>query len=82
MATVTIFNFVQSWNSYMVPSTFVMSEERFTMVVGLNTLKDTYFNRLNLTMAGVVVTCLPLLILFLFLQKHLIRGIASEGIKG
>lgn len=33
-------------------------------------------------MAGVVVTCLPLLILFLFLQKHLIRGIASEGIKG
>ena len=82
VATVTIFNFVQSWNSYMVPSTFVMSEERFTMVVGLNTLKDTYFNRLNLTMAGVVVTCLPLLILFLFLQKHLIRGIASEGIKG
>ena len=77
-----LFNFVQSWNSYMVPSTFVMSEERFTMVVGLNTLKDTYFNRLNLTMAGVVVTCLPLLILFLFLQKHLIRGIASEGIKG
>lgn len=82
VATVTIFNFVQSWNSYMVPSTFVMSEEKFTMVVGLNTLKDTYFNRLNLTMAGVVVTCLPLLVMFLCLQKHLIRGIATEGIKG
>lgn len=82
VATVTIFNFVQSWNSYMVPSTFVMSEDKFTMVVGLNTLKDTYFNRTNLTMAGVVVTCLPLLAMFLCLQKYLVRGIASEGIKG
>lgn len=82
MATITIFNFVQSWNAYLVPSTFVSSKEKFTLVVGLNTLKDTYFNRLNLTMAGVVVICIPILILFLLLQKQLIRGIASDGIKG
>lgn len=82
MATITIFNFVQSWNAYLVPSTFVSSKDKFTLVVGLNTLKDTYFNRLNLTMAGVVVICLPILVLFLFLQKQLIHGIASEGIKG
>lgn len=82
VSTIAIFNFVQSWNSYMVPSTFVMREDKFTMVVGLNTLKDTYFNRLNLTMAGVVVTCIPLMVVFLCLQKHLIRGIAADGIKG
>lgn len=82
IATITIFNFVQSWNAYLVPSTFVSSKEKFTLVVGLNTLKDTYFNRLNLTMAGVVVICIPILILFLLLQKQLIRGIASDGIKG
>lgn len=82
IATITIFNFVQSWNAYLVPSTFVSSKEKFTLVVGLNTLKDTYFNRLNLTMAGVVVICVPILILFLLLQKQLIRGIASDGIKG
>lgn len=45
-------------------------------------MKDTYFNRLNLTMAGVVVICIPILVLFLLLQKQLIRGIASDGIKG
>ncbi len=82
IATITIFNFVQSWNAYLVPSTFVSSEENFVLVVGLNTLKDTYFNRLNLTMAGVVVICIPILVLFLLLQKQLIRGIASDGIKG
>jgi len=82
IATISIFNFVQSWNAYIVPSTFVSSKEKFTMVVGLNTLKDTYFNRINLSMAGVVVTCVPILIVFLLLQKQLIRGIASDGIKG
>lgn len=82
IATITIFNFVQSWNAYLVPSTFVSSKDKFTLVVGLNTLKDTYFNRVNLTMAGVVVTCIPILIVFLLLQKQLIRGIASDGIKG
>lgn len=81
IATISIFNFVQSWNAYLVPSTFISSKENFTLIVGLNTLKDTYFNRLNLTMAGVVVVSIPILILFLLLQKQLIRGIASEGSK-
>ena len=65
-----------------MPSTFVSSQEKYTLVVGLNTLKDTFFNRLNLTMAGVVVISLPVLILFLVLQKQFIQGIASDGIKG
>lgn len=82
ITTITIFNFTQSWNAYLVPSTFVSSQEKYTLVVGLNTLKDTFFNRLNLTMAGVVVITIPVLILFLILQKQFIQGIASDGIKG
>lgn len=82
IATIAIFNFVQSWNAYLVPATFVTSKENYTLIVGLNTLKDTYFNRLNLTMAGVVAVTIPILIFFLLLQKQLIRGIASDGIKG
>lgn len=82
MTTITIFNFTQSWNAYLVPSTFVSSKEKFTLVVGLNTLKDTFFNRINLTMAGVVVISIPILLLFLVLQKQFIQGITSDGIKG
>lgn len=80
--TITIFNFTQSWNAYLVPSTFVSNDKMYTLVVGLNTLKDTYFNRLNLTMAGVVMITIPILLLFLVLQKYLIEGIATSGIKG
>lgn len=79
--TITIFNFTQSWNAYLVPATFTTSEEYYTLVVGLNTLKDTYFNRTNLTMAGVVVITLPMLLLFLVLQKQFIQGIATSGMK-
>lgn len=79
--TITIFNFTQSWNAYLVPATFTTSEEYYTLAVGLNTLKDTYFNRTNLTMAGVVVITLPMLILFLLLQRHFIEGIATSGLK-
>ncbi len=79
--TITIFNFTQSWNAYLVPATFTTSEEYFTLVVGLNTLKDTYFNRTNLTMAGVVVITIPMLVLFLVLQKHFIQGVATSGLK-
>lgn len=82
ITTITIFNFTQSWNAYLVPSTFVSSQDKYTLVVGLNTLKDTFFNRLNLTMAGVVVISIPVLALFLILQKQFIQGIASDGIKG
>lgn len=81
IVTIVIFNFTQSWNAYLVPSTFTTSEEYFTLVVGLNTLKDTYFNRTNLTMAGVVVITLPMLLLFLILQKQFIQGVATSGLK-
>lgn len=82
ITTITIFNFTQSWNAYLVPSTFISSQEKYTLVVGLNTLKDTFFNRMNLTMAGVVVISIPILALFLILQKQFIQGIAGDGIKG
>lgn len=81
IVTITIFNFTQSWNAYLVPSTFTTTQNCYTLVVGLNTLKDTFFMRTNLTMAGVVVITLPVLILFLCLQKQFVEGIATTGIK-
>lgn len=81
IVTIVIFNFTQSWNAYLVPLTFTTSEEHYTLAVGINTLKDTYFSRTNLTMAGVVINTLPMLILFLVLQKQFIQGVATSGLK-
>lgn len=82
VATLAIFNFTSCWNAYLVPSTFLSRTENFTLSVGLNTIKAANFIRPNETMAGVILLSLPVLIVFFFLQKWFIQGIATSGLKG
>ena len=81
VATLAIFNFTSCWNSYLVPATFLAKTEKFTLAVGLNTIKAANFIRPNETMAGVLLLSLPVLLLLFFLQKWFIEGIATSGIK-
>ncbi|MEG1640304.1 MAG: carbohydrate ABC transporter permease [Ruthenibacterium sp.] len=81
VATLAIFNFTSCWNAYLVPSTFLAKTDKFTLAVGLNTIKAANFIRPNETMAGVILLSLPVLVMFFFLQKWFIQGIASSGLK-
>ncbi len=81
-ATTIIISFTNTWNSYLIPSTFVNQEKMYTLVQGLNSAKDQFFDRLNVTMAGVVLTTIPVIIVFLLFQRYYIEGVASTGIKG
>jgi len=81
-ATTIIISFTNTWNSYLIPSTFINQEKMYTLVQGLNAAKDQFFDRLNVTMAGVVLTTIPVVIVFLLFQKYYIEGVASTGIKG
>jgi len=81
-ATTIIISFTNTWNSYLIPSTFINQEKMYTLVQGLNSAKDQFFDRLNVTMAGVVLTTIPVVIVFLLFQKYYIEGVASTGIKG
>lgn len=81
IATMLIISFTGTWNSYMIPSTFVSKEAMNVLVVGLNSIKDLFFERINLTMAGVILTTIPVIIFFLIFQKHYVQGIATTGIK-
>lgn len=82
VATLAIFNFTGCWNAYLVPSTFLSRTENFTLSAGLNTIKAANFIRPNETMAGVILLSLPVLVVFFFLQKWFIQGIATSGLKG
>lgn len=79
--TLSILNFTSTWNSYMIPATFLSQTEKFTLSVGLKTIKAANFIRPNETMAGVILLSIPVLIFFFFLQKWFIQGIASSGLK-
>jgi len=77
-----ILNFTSTWNAYLVPSTMLNNKDSYILIVGLNSVKDQFFDRTNVIMAGVVLITLPVVILFLIFQKQYIEGVATSGLKG
>ena len=82
LATIAIFNFTGTWNSYLVPSTFISSPDKYVLVVGLQTVNNEHFQQENLTLAGVVLLSFPVIGFFMFTQKFFVQGIATAGLKG
>lgn len=82
IGTQIIFSFTGTWNSFVWPVTLVNDSRWYVLTVGLNTLKNRYFEWPNLTMTGVVLLTVPIIIVFLFFQRHMVQGIATTGLKG
>lgn len=82
ISTLTIFTFVSVWNDYLGPSIYLTKTELKTIQLGLRMFISQYSAEYGLIMAGSVITMIPVLILFLFLQKYFVQGIASTGLKG
>ncbi|RDW15435.1 carbohydrate ABC transporter permease [Oceanobacillus chungangensis] len=83
--TVGLISFVQMYNNYLWPSLIVNSQENYLITVGLNrffTTSGTFADQWPLIMAASVLAVLPLLILFVLLQKWFIKGISDSGVKG
>ncbi len=82
LATLSVFAFMGSWNSFMWPLFIVREETLMTLPVGLATLQGRWLTEWNLVMAGAVITVLPMLFLYLFAQKYLVQGYVMSGLKG
>lgn len=84
IATLGLFAFVFQWNRFLWPLTVVNTPNMYTVVLALNSL-ESYTSSVkfaNVVMAGAVVGILPSVLLFVWLQKYFIRGVAMTGIKG
>ncbi len=84
IATLGLFAFVFQWNRFLWPLTVVNTPKMETVVLALNSL-ESYTSSVqfaNVVMAGTVVGILPSVLLFIWLQKYFIRGVAMTGIKG
>lgn len=82
LATLAIFTFLGSWNDFALPLIATNSMELRTLPVGLSIFQGRYVTEYGLTMAAAVVATIPMVIAFLFLQKHITEGIALTGLKG
>ncbi len=81
LATLTIFAFMGSWNSFLWPLIVLRDPELQTLPIALAGLQGQYTTAWDVIMAGSVVSVLPMLALYIFAQKYVIQGVASSGIK-
>lgn len=81
IATLFIFTFMQSWNNYLWPLIATSSREMATLPLGLSLLQGRWSTNWNLVMAGVVISVIPILAVYLFAQKYFIQGMTMSGMK-
>ena len=82
LATLTIFTFVNTWNDFLGPLLYLHTDSKKTLQLGLRMFIGQYSAEYGLIMAASVVALIPVLIVFLALQKYFVQGIASSGLKG
>lgn len=80
--TLTILNFTWAYNSYMAPYIYITDMSKQMLSVGIRTFAEQYSQNYAMQMAGASCALLPLLVVYLFLQKYFIEGIAGTGLKG
>jgi multiple sugar transport system permease protein len=82
IATVAIFAFVGNWNNLLAPLIYLRSQEKFTLVLGLQLFQGQYQTFYNQMMAVALITLLPILIVFLLAQRTFIEGASLTGLGG
>lgn len=82
LSTLTIFTFVATWNDYLGPLIYLKTQEKKTIQLGLKMFIGQYSSDYGLIMAGSVISLVPVLIVFMILQKYFVEGVASTGLKG
>ena len=82
ISTLIIFTFVGTWNDFLGPYIYLTKTELKTIQIGLRLFISQYTAEYGLIMAGSVITLIPVIIIFLSLQKYFVQGVAASGIKG
>jgi len=82
LATLAIFIFLSSWNDFLWPLIVLSDDARYTLPVALANLSGEHVQDTELMMAGAVLTVTPVLLVFLALQRHYVRGLLLGGVKG
>jgi multiple sugar transport system permease protein len=81
LATLAVFSFMASWNSFLWPLVVIRSPELMTLPLGLSSLQGQFTTQWNVVMAGSVVSIVPIAVVYLLAQRHVIAGMATSGLK-
>lgn len=82
LIVLALFTFMGNWNDYLWPLIVTSSAEMRTLPVGLAIMQGQFNIQFAKLMAATIFSALPVIILFIFAQRFLVKGIALSGIKG
>ncbi|MFC7679698.1 carbohydrate ABC transporter permease [Paenibacillus sp. GCM10028914] len=82
LVSLAIFTILASWNDLLWPLIMTSSEDMRVLSIGISSFQGQHSTDYPLLMAGAVMAIMPIIILFIFLQRYFIEGIAMNGIKG
>jgi sn-glycerol 3-phosphate transport system permease protein len=82
LAALALFSFLSSWNQYLWPSLLVTNDDQHTVQSGLRLLSKSNLDAPNLVMAGTIIAAIPILVVLVVFQKHLVRGLTTGAVKG
>jgi multiple sugar transport system permease protein len=77
-----LISFMGAWNNFLWPQIILHHSERFTLPIAMNQLMSVYQQEYGSLMAGTLLSILPVVILFLALQKEFVAGLTSGAVKG
>ncbi|NLL42117.1 MAG: maltose ABC transporter permease MalG [Firmicutes bacterium] len=83
LAVIFLLQFIGTYSEFILASVLISSSEKYTLAVGLQLfIHDQYASRWGVFSAASVLGALPIVILFMFLQKYLVSGLTSGAVKG
>jgi len=82
VAVTALFSFMTGWNEFILAATFLEEEVKYTAPVGLKFFVGGFSSQWGYFAAGSMIISLPVVLLFLYLQKYLVSGLTAGGVKG
>jgi sn-glycerol 3-phosphate transport system permease protein len=82
IASFTVISFLGAWNQYLWPRAIIDTERQQTLQIALQRLATTNVEASNVIVAGALLAGLPILVLLIFFQRHIVRGLTAGAVKG
>jgi multiple sugar transport system permease protein len=82
MTTLFLIAFINNWNALLRPVLYISNRDLRTITMGLTQFQNDFGAQWHLLLTGSVLSVLPLIVLYIFLQRYIVQGMATTGLKG